>query len=265
MHSTTIIANCERAVQIYNHDRGQGQKQGRCLLRGDDAPYTMCTSINGGTVATYIESSTVQSGNQKPALGATLALVSGIIGLLAVGGFWVTGILIQRDITKLESEKSANQAAFAALDATVGADLKALDLKSTALTNLYGNQKQWQFVLGWIESSLYKRTTINRLTMDEKGKVSMVGTVSSYTDYAKAVASLTDANGKRVFASVKVDAITPVYGTGANVTVLERLDYSLSGVLTPAALLANKNQATPPTPIAAPPTPTSTPPLSRFR
>jgi hypothetical protein len=190
-------------------------------------------------------------------------MIAGILAVVGAAAFFALSLLEQRTADDLAQQKDQRALQFAQLDKTVGADLRALDVKAGALSELFDKQRQWEYVFGWFEQGLYRQTTITRLAVEDTGKLAMAGTVASYTDYAKLITSLTDQSGQRVLQSVRADSITPVYGSGAQSTTLLRVEYVISGQLTPAALKASALRPNlPPMPSA---TPTPTPPTSLFR
>jgi Tfp pilus assembly protein PilN len=142
-------------------------------------------------------------------VGAVLCIVAGIISLVMATGFFIEQHAVQ---AKVASEKKVVAASQKQLDLLkpVAAEVSGYASLAVTLHGLFDKQIPWQTVLTTIESRLYKHMLVTNIQASDTSGITLSGFTTSYDDYAKITASLTDLQAQKYFKSVHVVSVSKV-------------------------------------------------------
>ena len=139
-------------------------------------------------------------------LGPYLTLVGGVLmAAFAAFLFFRTTVAQQKtadtqvQITKAQTTRNSVN--------TVVTDAVTYNQLGDSLKKLFDGQKLWSATLTNLERNLYRHLAVTSLQFDDKGTMTLSGTTTSYTDYAKIYSSFTDPSVSNVFQNVIPSAV----------------------------------------------------------
>ena len=170
----------------------------------------------------------------KASLASVFVLLAGILAvLLALFLYWQTVSSLAED-KSVQKEIAVNQQKLAALQTTAN-ELSSYDKLAKQLHTLFDNQKDWDVVLGRIQTRLYKRMAVTSLQATDQGVFTFAGITTDYSEYAKIYASLTDAEAGKYFTKVKPVSVAKVETKDGNSTKTS-INFAFSMSLQPSVM-----------------------------
>ena len=135
-----------------------------------------------------------------------LVLIAGLILSVFAGILYVKTVAAQNATTVAQQQLTSTQTDRDALNPVVF-EAVTYNMLGDNLKKLFDSQKLWSATLTGLEKNLYRHLAVTNLQFDDKGTMTLSGTTTSYTDYAKIYSSFTDPSVASIFQNVTPAAV----------------------------------------------------------
>lgn len=142
-------------------------------------------------MVSYTNSSLMNQANERIKPIAFIWLVAGLVAVIFAVWVFLQNNNYQADQAKLDSDISAQKTALADYSG-LQTELTSLDAQSKTLHTVFDSQKNWNYIFGKVEASLYKKMKLTSFQIDDKNVLTITGMTPTYTDYARIYSSLNE-------------------------------------------------------------------------